>query len=191
MNIIADPYLALTDLLRTKLLDQDGNPILKFVDLWYGQVDFPELHESFDYPALFIELSIQAADLAQSAQDATHSINLYIAQNSLADTFDQASQQAEAMQYLQLLTQIHALLHTATSPELGTLRFRSMARYGAVTNILTYVQTYTTNILAEGSTDIHHATEFATITFPTPPQNVNNAPPSNPFAHMFPDLNRE
>ena len=47
-------YLGLTERLK-ELKEENGNPVIRHIDLWNEQVEFIEQEEPFDTPAVFIE----------------------------------------------------------------------------------------------------------------------------------------
>jgi hypothetical protein len=96
-------YLEITEQLKT-ILDENGEPLFKHVDLWNQNVDFIEQETPFDMPAVFVEfLPITWQTLAgRCIQQANLILRLHIVTRWHSPTGDGAADQAEAIAYLDI-----------------------------------------------------------------------------------------
>jgi hypothetical protein len=118
-------------------------PIIKWIDLYNAQPEFLEQRESFDFPAVFVEFAaINWTNIAHPAQRGEASIRLHVVQWSLASTYNGSEHQADALQRLRLLQQLHHHLHGWAGTHHGPLirtATDSDTRHDAVTvDVLTY-----------------------------------------------------
>ena len=71
-------YLGLTERLK-ELKEENGNPVIRHIDLWNEQVEFIEQEEPFDTPAVFIEFRpVQWRTMGGNAQQADVPFRLHV-----------------------------------------------------------------------------------------------------------------
>lgn len=123
--------------------DPEADPIsesvIKFMDLWNEQPNFPELAESYDHPALFFEYNATGInDLAKLSQQVPLVVSLYFCDVSYLDSGSLSDAQNEALEYLDKLGTIHELLHGYADPAVGVLRRAAVVKVGVQTNVVVY-----------------------------------------------------
>lgn len=110
-------------------------PDVRYIDLWHEQTEYLDEELPFPTPAVFIGFStLGTADIGTLAQDIQLQVDLYVFWETFADTYDGAVMQTEALDYLNLLTVLNALLHGYTGEYFSTMRktgFQRMSSGGA------------------------------------------------------------
>lgn len=110
-------------------------PDVCYIDLWHEQTEYLDEELPFPTPAVFIGFStLGTSDMGTLAQDIQLQVDLYVFWETFADTYDGAVMQSEALDYLNLLTVLNALLHGYTGENFSTMRktgFQRMSSGGA------------------------------------------------------------
>ncbi|MFN8238619.1 MAG: hypothetical protein U0T77_10665 [Chitinophagales bacterium] len=115
-NIVA-AYTELCDLLKTKI------PGLKWIDLWHNQVNFLSEEHPFPTPAIFLSFrTLNTEDRGMHVQDADTQVDVYLFYETMADTFKGSYNQQSALAFLQMLNDVHALLHGYSGTNLSEMR---------------------------------------------------------------------
>jgi len=101
-----DLYTELAQILTAKVNN------LQWVDLWHNQVNFLTDEHPFPVPAAFISFRmLSPQDKGDNIQDANVQVDVYYFFETFADTFQGSYNQADALDYLNALTEIHKALH--------------------------------------------------------------------------------
>jgi|GEM_PF-1431660 len=157
--ILDELYLQLTDYLKTRLPDSlpDGLPNLQHFDLWAEQTEYLQEGENmpFNLPAAFFEFNTdEIQNLGALSRNFPFVVNVYVADFSLAESFDGSHDQPSALNYLRLVGAVAALLHGADVGS-GTLSSLAIRRYATGTNLWIYVLSYTVEVIDHSSADVH------------------------------------
>lgn len=165
--------------------DPEAEPVsesvIKFMDLWNEQPNFPELAESYDHPALFFEYNATSInDLGKLSQQVPLMVSLYFCDVSYLDSGSLSDAQNEALSYLDKLGIIHELLHGYADPAVGVLRRAGIAKVGVQTNVLVYRLDFQctmiddSGLLANKQTESQEAnSELEFVPKPAPPTKPN------------------
>lgn len=138
-------YLAVIERLKT-IRNEENQPVIRHFDLWNENVAFIE-QETFAMPAVFLEFPpITWSTLPHGVQEATITLNLHIVTRWDSPSSDGSPYQNRALEYLDLLDRINALLHCFSGENFG-----SFTRTGSTTNhnhegVLDSLETYTTHV---------------------------------------------
>lgn len=110
-------------------------PDVRYIDLWHEQTGQLDEELPFPTPAVFIGFNtLESADIGTLTQDIHLQVDLYVFWETFADTYDGAIMQAEALDYLNLMTVLNVLLHGYTGEYFSTMRktgFQRMDSGGA------------------------------------------------------------
>lgn len=110
-------------------------PDVRYIDLWHEQTGQLDEELPFPTPAVFIGFNtLESADIGTLAQDIRLQVDLYVFWETFAGTYDGAIMQAEALDYLNLMTVLNVLLHGYTGEYFSTMRktgFQRMDSGGA------------------------------------------------------------
>lgn len=103
-------YLGLTERLK-ELKEENGNPVIRHIDLWNEQVEFIEQEEPFDTPAVFIEFRpVQWRTLSGTVQQADVPFRLHVVTKWKGSARDGSMFQEESLARFDLLDKIDAWL---------------------------------------------------------------------------------
>ena len=103
-------YLGLTERLK-ELKEENGNPVIRHIDLWNEQVEFIEQEEPFDTPAVFIEFRpVQWRTMGGNAQQADVPFRLHVVTKWKGSAKDGSMFQEESLARFNLLDKIDAHL---------------------------------------------------------------------------------
>lgn len=98
-------------------------PGLKWVDLWHNQINFLDNEHTFPTPAVFLAFrSLVIRDASDKIQDVDVQVDVYLFYETFLDTFNGAYNQDGALEFLDMLTQIHALLHGSQGTHFQNMR---------------------------------------------------------------------
>lgn len=149
MRAIKTAYKHLGDYIKTKVLDDDDNPVFKEIDLWNGQTehvgdDGASDNDAIDTPALFIEFDVDKINTIGVYQvDLDVTITFYVAFDSLEDTKIATPANDKGLHFLELLSLLHEQIQGYTNENSGSLDVASMRRYKTRSNLIVYMITYT------------------------------------------------
>ncbi len=95
---------------------------INWVDLWHDQV-YEEGELPFPTPAVFIAFrTLECQDLGQLIQECDTQIDLYLFYETFSDTYAGAYNQESALNFLNLLTEIHKVFHGRSGNTFQTMR---------------------------------------------------------------------
>jgi hypothetical protein len=179
MLLLKNHYQHLCTYLQEKFVngpEDEPVPVLKFIDLWNEQPNFPEMAEGYDYPALFVEYNANnLADLGKLSQEVKLQCSLYLCHVNYDDSFHQASAQEQALEYLHMLGRLHELLHGYSHPLTGTLRRVGMGKVGVQTNVIVYRLDFESSLIDDSGLVANRQTE--TVETDAEPEFVAPPPP--------------
>lgn len=99
---------------------------INWIDLWHNQVGFLVEEHPFPTPALFFTFRIlNIEDTGERVQQTTLQVDMYYFYETFLDTFQGAYNKADAIAYLDTLTEIHRVFHGASGNN-----FTEMSRTG-------------------------------------------------------------
>lgn len=121
LSNIPDEYAELRDRLETL-------PEFEHIDLWHDQVNYLSEEHPFPTPAVFLEFNtLQVDDAGELMQTTVLQVDFHIFYETLADTYEGADIQDEALMYLDLLLLVGLMFHGRS----GTC-FHQMRRTGTM-----------------------------------------------------------
>lgn len=104
-------------------------PEIEWVDLWHEQVAYLTEDLPFPTPAVFIGfVTNQCNDAGQLIQECDLEIDFYLFFETFSDTYQGAYNQSSAIDYLRLLTKLHACFHGISGDSFQTMRRVDMRR---------------------------------------------------------------
>ena len=120
MNTWKDLYKEIAELITKNC------PDVKWVDLWHNQISFMEEEHPFDTPAVFLDFRIlDVIGLGGHQQQLEAQVGMYVFYETFLDTFDNAYNQDDALDFLELLTALQEHFHGSS----GT-HYSEMSRTG-------------------------------------------------------------
>lgn len=118
-------------------------PAIKWIDMWHNQLSFLEDEYAFPFPAVFLAFRAgEMEDMGKGNQNIDTFIDVYLAFETLADTYQGAFNQQSALEFGEILQTVHMALHTRGGEHFGTLRRISFTPIDTGTGILLYRVTY-------------------------------------------------
>lgn len=157
MRTFTATYIALADYIKLHLPQSFAH-----IDLWYRQIDFPEMEQVLAYPALFMDFAATPQNIGNLEQEITLQVTFYVATQSLSETRhgNTPTTIAQAQHALGLSEDLFALLHGADVPQVaGTLVRTGFAPYTAETGLLCYTTTFACNMVDMAAADYQRPTE--------------------------------
>ncbi|TWP23514.1 hypothetical protein ETU08_01840 [Apibacter muscae] len=104
----------------------NGLEAIRWVDLWHNQVYFLEEEHPFPTPAVFLAFrGRQFKDLGDKVQDVSLQMDVFLFYETFKDTYLKGVNQETALEFLDLLDGLNALLHGS-----GGKNYSSMRRIG-------------------------------------------------------------
>lgn len=177
-------YLHLGRKLIDEVKDDNGDPAVHHVDLWYEQTEFPELADGIDYPALFFDFtSADITTIGLFEQDVDLVTNIYVATDSLDDTHLEAAERGDGLHYLELCARVHELLEGYAHPDCGNLTRIGFAGVSTRTNLLVYRLTYASVVRDHSAMEKRRDTEEGMVALEGPPKA--EPAPSAPEENLF------
>lgn len=87
-------------------------PDFQHIDLWHEQVDYLSEEHPFPTPAIFFEFNtLEIGDAGELMQNANLQVDMHIFWETFSDTYEGATMQEEALQYLDLLLLVGLMFH--------------------------------------------------------------------------------
>ena len=87
-------------------------PDFQHIDLWHEQVDYLSEEHPFPTPAIFFEFNtLEIDDAGELMQNANLQVDMHIFWETFSDTYEGATMQEEALQYLDLLLLVGLMFH--------------------------------------------------------------------------------
>lgn len=100
------------DLYEELCLKAQNIPGVQWMDLWHNQVGFLVEEHPFPTPALFFQFRILSVEGdGENVQELNLQVDMYYFYETFLDTFNGAYNQADALQYLNTLTDIYKVFH--------------------------------------------------------------------------------
>lgn len=107
-------------------------PEIKWVDLWHEQVNFLTEELPFTTPAVFISLGVNdTEDLSNKVQNCDTQVDFYVYYETFSDTSMGSYNQETAVEFLNILTKLHALFHAGSGVNYSNMRRIDMKREDA------------------------------------------------------------
>lgn len=101
----------------------DNIPEINWVDLWHNQVGFLVEEHPFPTPALFLRFRIlNTEDLSEHVQRANVQVDVFYFYETFLDTYQGAYNEADALTYLETISNIHAILHASSGTHYAEMR---------------------------------------------------------------------
>lgn len=102
---------------------------IAWIDLWHDQVSYLTEELPFTTPAAFLSFStIAADDRSLLVQDVDTQIDIYLFYETFSDTYIGSMNQDTALEFLNSLTKMHALLHGTSGENYSSMRRVDMRR---------------------------------------------------------------
>jgi hypothetical protein len=134
---------------------------IKHVDLWAEQISFMAEEHPFRAPALFFAYRIlQADDQAEGIQQIRMQVDIYLFYETFADTARGSKKQAHALQFLDLLTKVHACFHGSSGNYYSDMTRKGFNPVETGTANLLYVQRYEFNCTDSSALKKFESTQF-------------------------------
>lgn len=156
-------------------------PEIKTVDLWSEQVQFMAEEHPFKAPAVFFGYRILAADdQGEKEQQLRLQVDVYLFYETFADTARKSKKQQTALDFLDLLTKIHACFHGRHGKYFAEMRrtgFNPVETGGA--GIL-YVQRFECSMTDDSAAVMYKLMQFENMEVTVQKEVV--APEANPTA---------
>jgi hypothetical protein len=102
---------------------------IKWVDLWHEQVNYLTEELPFPTPAVFIGFNTNGIDNnGKLVQQCNVQLDLWLFYETFTDTYDSSLNQDDAMEFLERLTELHALFHGKSGEHYSEMRRIDMNR---------------------------------------------------------------
>lgn len=112
-----DLYLEHAQLISTKL------PEIEWFDLWHNQVNFLTEEHPFTTPAVFASYrTTNTDDLGEKVQKVNLQVDFYLYYETFADTFNGASNQESALEFIDLMDKLNAVFHGTSGTNYSEMR---------------------------------------------------------------------
>jgi hypothetical protein len=117
-----DLYLELSSVIKTKIIE------VKWIDLWYNQINFLETEHPFPSPAIFMNFRIlNTSDLGEKVQNVKLQVDFYIFYETFADTYEGSHNQESALLFLDILNSVNATFHATSGENYSNMRRTGMS----------------------------------------------------------------
>lgn len=104
----------------------DNIEAINWIDLWHNQVGFLVEEHPFPTPAVFLAFRIlNTEDQSEKVQHLNLQVDVYYFYETFLDTYQGAFNQADALDYLKTVSDIHKILHASSG-----LNYSEMRRTG-------------------------------------------------------------
>ncbi len=129
---------------------------IEWIDLWHNQVQFLEDEHPFPSPAVFLNIrSDSISDVSEKVQKVNFQIDVYLFYETFADTYKGAWNQDSALAFLDLLEQVHTLLHGSNGTHYAEMRRIGIVPVDTGTAQNLYMQTFTCSMLDYGASKVY------------------------------------
>lgn len=123
-------------------------PEINWVDLWHNQVGFLVEEHPFPTPAVFISFRIlNTEDLSEHTQQANLQIDIYYFYETFLNTHQGAYNEADALQYLETVTNIHKVLHASNGTNYAEMRRTGFSAVDTGSSGNLYRQTFACTVI--------------------------------------------
>lgn len=104
-------------------------PEIQWTDLWHEQVGFLTEELPFPTPAVFIGFdTVSTDDNGNLSQTCDTQVDMYLFYETFADTYGDSMNRDSALEFLDILTRLHALFHGKGGKTFGSMRRVEMRR---------------------------------------------------------------
>jgi hypothetical protein len=104
-------------------------PAIRWVDLWHEQVSYLTEELPFPAPAVFIAFNtLGTEDSGKLVQNCNVQVDLHLFYETFSDTYTGSSNQTGALEFLDRLTELHALFHGKHGNHYSEMRRTDMQR---------------------------------------------------------------
>lgn len=135
-----EAYKEICAILRAKV------PKLKHIDLYYGQeqaIDSDGNWIPFTAPAVFLQFTAaQVDDIGDLRQQLLMDVTVHLAVETVQDTNDRSTGQRRALEFIDIMRQLHVALHNAQGEHFSPMSRVGMAKNDAPPYLYMYNQTY-------------------------------------------------
>ena len=102
---------------------------VRWIDLWHEQVSYLPEELPFPTPAVFIDFNTREAnDTGLLVQELLVQVDLRLFYETFSDSYDGSCNQAGALEFLDRLTELHALFHGKHGEHFSEMRRIDMTR---------------------------------------------------------------
>ncbi len=123
MQYWTEPYKEIASKIKANL------PQIQWIDLWHEQVSYLTTELPFPVPAVFIAFNmLEVTDRGLLVQDCNTQVDIYFFYETFSDTYDGSYNQTTALEYLERLTELHALFHGKAGRSYSEMRRVDMRR---------------------------------------------------------------
>lgn len=111
-----DLYVELAQLINAKTT-------ARWIDLWHNQINFLDDEHPFPTPSVFLGFrSNGTQDAGKKAQKVNLQVDVYLYHETFADTYDGSFNQNEALEFLDIFTDINKVLHGSGGENYSNMR---------------------------------------------------------------------
>ena len=125
-NIVRTPFEFISNIpddyadLRNRL---ESLPEFQHIDLWHNQVDYLSEEHPFPTPAIFFEFNtVKVDDAGELTQNTDLQVDMHIYWETFSDTYEGATMQDEALQFLDLLLLVGLMFHGRSGKNFHQMR---------------------------------------------------------------------
>lgn len=102
---------------------------IRWIDLWHEQVNYLTEELPFPVPAVFVAFNTRGTDdMSVPVQNCNVQIDFYLFYETFSDSYDGSYNQDSALEFLDRLTELHALFHGKQGEHYSEMRRVDMSR---------------------------------------------------------------
>ncbi len=167
-------YIELAEIIQDKLKD------ILHIDLWHEQANYLANEIPFPSPAIFISFNILGCeDISQKLQNCTTQLDFYLFYETFAESFIGSDTNTEALNFLNLLTEIHKAFHGVSGKHFSSSTRVGLSREdtGGAGNL--YKLSFTCNVVdasAQSPVDITEVNEITISREAIPEKPIDTNP---------------
>lgn len=153
-----DSFLALIPDDETELYERmEALPEIKHVDLWHDQVDYLSEEHPFPTPAVFFGFTtLNVSDNGELMQTTDLQVDIYVFYETFADTYNGATMQDEALEFLDLLLMVGLMFHGRTGEHFHQMRRSGTFRQESGGSGNLYRMQFQTNVSEFSALNLHN-----------------------------------
>lgn len=153
-----DAFLALIPDDETELYERmEALPEIKHVDLWHDQVDYLSEEHPFPTPAVFFGFTtLNVSDNGELMQTTELQVDIYVFYETFADTYNGATMQNEALEFLDLLLMVGLMFHGRTGEHFHQMRRSGTFRQESGGSGNLYRMQFQTNVSEFSALNLHN-----------------------------------
>jgi hypothetical protein len=171
MHVFVKLYLNVGAFIKNNIKDVSNNLIFKYVDLWSEQTEYKaddgatDEELPFGLPACFMDIDAPSmTSIGLKGKQYQSTLTLYIAFETLADTYIGAPNQDKAMDIFEYALALFESLNGYTHTDFkGTLNSTTLRRYKSRSNLIMYALTFDVNLRDQTATDKQRPTQTVTV----------------------------